>query len=108
MTNEINDESKLNPDEVFELLKKEDKDEKMTLADLAKELNIQEEKLYDMYLDEISELSFKISNQKFSRIKDLLKKRDDAFGTVRKAQIDAGITNQDITTMYFEEIKEHQ
>jgi len=94
----------LTPDETFEMFKKEEEKE-TTLEDLAKELGIELDQLVDLSLDEVAELSEQKAKQKSIKIKKHLDKRHEALNVFRTAQNEAGITNNDMTKIYFEDLK---
>ena len=96
----------LTPDEILEIFRKPE-ETNYTLETLSSELGVEVEKLYDMDLEEISELSKKIADKKTSRINSLLTERDKAFGIIEKAKEDHGITSKDMSRVFFEDIKKN-
>ena len=88
------------------MFQKEEETKNLTIEDFAKELNVKPEDLYDMTLDEISELSHKIAEHKIDRVGDLLDRRSNAVGQIRRAQQDAGITQGEMTRMFFQDLSQ--
>lgn len=95
---------KIDPNEIFNIFTKED-DKKLTLKELAESLNLSVEDLYDMSLEDIEEFSVKMAKQKSEKMQNLLDKRNVAYTQTRNAQRDAGITNSDLSKLYFEKLK---
>jgi len=99
----MSQEEFLSPNEIFELFTKEEKE--YTIVDLAEDLKVPVEKLYDMTLDEISELSKNLANQKTLKVQKIIDKRNHAVDKVKEAQ--GEIKKEELTKIYFEDLKQH-
>lgn len=72
---------------------------------IAEMLNVDVEDLYDLTLDQISELTVQIADDKVEIINEILNKRTVAHDTIKTAQKDYGITSDDLSYIYFEDLK---
>ena len=72
---------------------------------IANMLNVDVEELYDLSLEDISKLTIAYSEKKVEVINKILDKRDQAHTTITEAQKEYGITKEDLSYMFFEELK---
>jgi predicted transcriptional regulator len=79
--------------------------ENIPLDVIASMLNVDIEDLYDLTIEQISDLTIKAAEEKSKNQNEVIEKRTTAHDTVRTAQKQAGITDEDLSYIYFEDIK---
>lgn len=79
--------------------------ENIPLDIIAGMLGVDIEDLYDLTLEQISALTIQAAEEKSKEQNEVIEKRTNAHDTVKVAQKQAGITNEDLSYIYFEEIK---
>ena len=72
---------------------------------IADMLHVDVEELYDLTLEQISALTIEAANEKSRIINETLEKRDVAHDVIVSAQKEYGITQEDLSYIYFEELK---
>jgi hypothetical protein len=90
--------------DVFDLFRK-DSVSGFSVEKLAEELDVDMEVLLDMTIDEILHISEKKAQEKESRYEEILSRRNQAVSEVKKYFKENGITNEDMTAMYFENVR---
>lgn len=72
---------------------------------LADMLGLDIEDIYDLTLEQLSDLTIKHAEEKSKIINGILDNRNSVHTVVKKAQEEYGITPEDLSVMYFEEIE---
>ena len=77
-----------------------------SVEQMAEYLEVEEDVLYDLTLDEISQLSIAIASEKNDRVNKIIDDRDKPYRLIRDKQKEDGLTDEVMTKMYFGEKKE--
>ena len=89
--------------EIINILKEPEKSE-ITLEQLAELLNIDFDELCNLTLQDISDISVEIANKNTERINSILENRNIATTEVTELQTQHGITKEDLSQVFFDNL----
>lgn len=80
--------------------------ENLSLDVLAEMLNMDVEDIYDLTLEQLSDLTIQAAEEKTNKINQVLDNRNVVHTVITKAQEDYGVTRDDLSAIFFEEINQ--
>jgi hypothetical protein len=69
-------------------------------------LNMDVEDIYDLTLEQLSDLTIQAAEEKTNKINQVLDNRNVVHTVITKAQEDYGVTRDDLSAIFFEEINQ--
>jgi len=81
--------------------------ENLSLDMLADMLNMDIEDIYDLTPEQLSDLTIQLAEDKSRVINEILDNRNTAHTVITNAQQEYGITKEQLTEIYFDELKEN-